>query len=178
MKKTATILCCLPSLLLISCGRERKTSCPVPVPLVDSAGAASEKARVELQWSAVRDAGNGQVPDENRLSRRRLAEIDMERSVLRYRDSMRIRAGTLASPGGCVDWRASVADGALDRQALATALVRTLVDSAATVMEWSLLDSASDSARMRAVYSVAGKDGGAIDSASLEVGRGEVRRIR
>jgi hypothetical protein len=178
MKKILSVLCCLSSVALVSCRLERKSSCSNHEPLVDTAGAAAEKVRVELQWEAIPRPGEIAVRDKDAVSDRRAAEMEMEHAVARYRDSMKVAGGTLSSPGGCVDWRATVVDGVLDRQALATALLRSLVDPTATAMEWTVLDSASDPARMRAIYSVPGKDGGSIDSASLDVGRREVLRVR
>jgi hypothetical protein len=178
MKKIQSILCCMSLVALVSCRQERKTSCPNPAPLVDSAGAASEKIRVGLQWAAIQHPAEPRILDKDGISDRRAAEIQMERTVARYRDSMRVVDGALSSPAGCVDWRASLVDGVLDRQALATALVRSLVNPAATVMEWTVLDTAFDPARLRTVYSVSGKDGGAVDSASLDLGRHEVRRVK
>jgi hypothetical protein len=110
------------------------------------------------------------------LARQKAAQGSLERNVRFYGDSMRTGSGSLTSPGGCVDWRGSLVDGRLDRTAFVTALTRSLVDTAANAVEWTLADSAKDPAKLRVIYAIPGPNGGRMDSVVLLLGSSTVRR--
>ena len=75
-----------------------------------------------------------------------------------------------------MDWRETWLAGQIDRPALALALVRSLVDTNALLVEWSLADSLRDTLRLGVVYQLPGQYGGAIDSVKLRVSRTGVGR--
>jgi hypothetical protein len=159
---------------IVSC--RQNPTCDAPSPMVDTAGSRSESDRSELQWLGMR-SGVDSVPSGSQvLALGKSAHGSLERDVRRYGDSMRTSSGIVTSPGGCVDWRGSLVEGRLDRSALVTAMARTLVDTGANTVEWSLSDSAKDPARLRLIYAVAGPDGGRMDSATLLVGKTTVRK--
>lgn len=163
--------------VLLSCSScRRNPSCEAPAPMVDTSGMRAESERDRLQWLGLRGGVDSMPSGRDALALRDSVHGSLERDVRRYRDSMMTASGELTSPGGCLDWRASLVEGRLDRTALVTALARSLVDSVANTVEWSLADSAKDPARLRVVYAVPGPDGGRMDSATLLVGKKTVRR--
>ena len=166
----AKSLLLLPILFAASSCR-RETSCSSPLPLTDTVGARSESDRAELQWMGMRGGVDSVPSGRDVIALRKSAHGSLERDVRLYRDSMRTVSGKLVSPGGCLDWRASLVEARLDRMALVTAMARTLVDTSANTVEWSLADSAVDPARLRVIYAMPGPDGGRLDSAVFRLGR-------
>ena len=171
----ARTLLLLPLLVSLSSCRQ-DASCPSPVPWTDTAGSRAESDRAELQWVGVRGGVDSVPSGRDVLALRKSAHGSLERNIRLYRDSMRTISGNLRSGGDCLDWRASLVEGRLDRTAFVTALTRTLVDTAANAVEWTLSDSAADPARLRVIYAIPGPDGGRLDSATLLVGKETVRR--
>lgn len=163
------ILPILPLLVGISSCRQNM-SCSAPSPLADTAGVRAESGRAELQALGIRGWMDSALSTREGLAREKEAQGSLERNVRRYRDSMRTESGIMVSPSGCVDWRGSLVDGRLDRIALVTAMTRSLVDTTANAVEWTLADSAKDPARLRVIYAIPGPNGGSLDSAVLLLG--------
>ena len=162
MRKTALPIALIPLLLAASCGR--KTSSSRKGPLVDSAGAAMEVARSDFQFRLAR---SGSTPSEADSGRE--VQGSLEADARRYRDTLAVSGGRAADRAGTVDWKATWLDGRFDRPALALALVRTLVDSSCSLVEWSLPDTAGDTLGLRVVFQRPGPYGGPMDSALFSV---------
>ena len=172
MKKTAALALALLS--LFSCGR--KTSKAPTGPLVDSAGARSESRRADLQFLVVSAQSDSVNNTRSGADLREAVRGSLERDARAYRDSLRTEGSSTAWVSGWVDWRETWLVGQIDRPALALALVRALVDTSASLVEWSVSDSQRDTLRLGVVYQLPGPYGGVIDSVKLRVGRGGVAR--
>lgn len=172
MKKS--VLPAVALLSLLSCGR--KPSKEPTGPLVDSAGSRFESRRSDLQFLAV--SGQSDSVDNTRSGSdlREAVRGSLERDARAYRDSLRTEGNSAVWGSGWVDWRETWLSGQVDRPALALALVRSLVDTSASLVEWSLSDSLRDTLALGVVYQLPGPYGGAIDSVKLHVGRGGVGR--
>ncbi len=151
-----------------SCSRESRVDC-VPVALVDSVGERSERIRVEFQWLAIRFGMDSALRTPDGIQAHRSAALGLDSSIARYRDSMRTEGTGLVSKSGCLDWKATWEVGRLDKSALVTSFLRTLVRDSASVVEWAVSDEIPTETRLHAIYAVPGPDGGSVDSAVLRV---------
>jgi hypothetical protein len=148
--------------------REPSVACSA-APMVDTAGEAAEKARIERQWLAVQGKLDSSSSTAAGLESRRSAAGSLDSAIARYRDSIRTDGRTVVSRSGCLDWRATWEGGHVDRTALATVWLRALVADGVGVVEWSLPDTVPVEMRLRALFTRPGPDGGSLDSAVLAV---------
>lgn len=151
-----------------SCSRETRVDC-VPVAMVDSVGERSERTRIEFQWVVIRFGIDSALRTAQGIQAHRSAAGGLDSSIARYRDSMKMEGTGLVSKSGCLDWKATWEVGHLDKSALVTSFLRTLVRDSASVVEWTVSDAIPTETRLHAIYTVAGPDGGSVDSAVLRV---------
>lgn len=146
-----------------------------PSALVDSAGESGEKARVDFQWLAIRVGLDSAIRTSAGIEAHRAATSTLDRAIGRYRDSMVLEGTGVVSKSRCIDWAATWKAGRFDHAAMATALLRTLGKDSVGAIEWGgVSDSNAAPLRLRTIFTLPGRDGGAIDSAILSIEPGMV----
>lgn len=137
--------------------------------MTDSVGALAEKSRVEFQWLAIRVGMDSALRTADGIAAHRAMAGSLDSSIARYGDSMRLEGTGIVSVSGCLDWKATWENGAVDRAAFLTVLLRRLVRDSVGVVEWTVVDAPSSETRLSAIYTLPGSDGGSIDSATLRI---------
>lgn len=137
--KILSLLYVLFSLVMLGCRAEPGQGCTSPRRWSDSVGEFDERARIQIQWARIQGGYDSLASTmDGKLIVDRAAG-SLARNEARYRDSIVSEDGLGMSADGCVDWRTSWAEGAFDRQAMATVLVKRLsLDTGLGAVEFRL----------------------------------------
>lgn len=129
--------------LLAGCRADRASDCTDSRVFRDSAGAAREKERVEVQWVMFRGALDSMLATRAGAASWERAPRSLEEDIARYADSLHMDGKDLLLGDGCVDWSGTWAEGGFDRFALATAMGRMLFGDTTLSIVQFLPDTAS-----------------------------------
>lgn len=122
--------------LLAGCRTDNATDCPSVRVFRDSAGAALEKERIGVQWVMVRGSLDSLLATREGAAAWERAARSLETDAAAYRDSLRRTDSAVRFGDGCVDWNRTWFESGFDRAAMASALVRVLVDTGVAVLEF------------------------------------------